>query len=165
MQKCYHYLAASLPYLFFKGAVPVSVNSFLEECGKWLSKKELSIIVSANLNNSEIYKDSPQAVNEWKEFNNYLSEELALARKEKDYSSLSINSKKIFESANPLEMEKEYEKLRWDFIDQLEPCYYADINWLVLYKYKLQILERLRRFNKEQGHKIFNKLCEVEIKG
>jgi hypothetical protein len=70
--------------------------------------------------------------------------------------------KPIFDEANPLLMEKKLAEVELDFIDSNFSRYFFDINWLILYYLKLQIIERLSIFNKDIGEKFFYELCEVE---
>ncbi len=67
----------------------------------------------------------------------------------------------VFEEPTPLLMERKLEKKRWDFIEEKEFGRYFDINTLILYFLKLQILERLSLFEKEKGKARFERLSEV----
>lgn len=163
MSNKYYYLPASLPYLVFERKMPISVSDFISECEKWLSGKELRLIKNANFNNTEINPDDPGIVKEWKRFNRELREELAKARHEKKVHAkepVVTRLMDIFSEKNPLLMEIKYEKIRWDFIEEREFLYRFDLNWLILYLFKLQILERLTTFNKEKGIENFERLCE-----
>lgn len=164
MHKGYYYLPASLPHLVFERKTPISVSDFISECEKWFSGRDLKLIKNIHINNTQINPEDPGILKEWKKFNKGLREELAKARHEK-----KIHAKEpvvtrlvdIFEEKNPLLIEMKYEKMRWDFIEQKEFRYNFDLNWLIIYLLKLQILERLTAFNKEKGIENFEKLCEV----
>lgn len=164
MHKGYYYLPASLPYLVFERKTPISVSDFISECEKWFSGRDLKLIKNIRMNDTQINPEDPGILKEWKRFNKDLREELAKARHEK-----KIHAKEpvvtrlvdIFEEKNPLLMEMKYEKIRWDYIEQSEFRYNFDLNWLIIYLLKLQILERLTAFNKEKGIENFEKLCEA----
>lgn len=108
-------------------------------------------------------------VKKWEDFNNNLKEDLANIRSikkshpgEKIHLAIGGTSGgEIFSEPNPLLMEKRFERTRWDFLENQEFFYFFDINRLIIYLYKLQILERLSSFNKEKGTRVFNELCEV----
>ena len=101
---------------------------------------------------------------EWKDFDGELRGELARVRAAKkggeEYGG-SIATKSILEQETPLLMEKEFEKIRWGFIDDREKSYFFDTNRVILYYLQLQILERLATFDKDKGESFFYKLCEV----
>ena len=64
----------------------------------------------------------------------------------------------IFEEENPMFIEKQFEKTRWDFLEQEEFFNRFDINWLAIYLLKLQILHRLKNFDKTKGAENFEHL-------
>lgn len=160
----YYYLPTSLPYLVFERKMPISISQFISECEKWLSKKDMRLIKNLDFNNIEIHPDDLPIIKEWKRFNTHLREELAKARYEKKTHAkepVLTRLADIFTEKNPLLMEMRYEKIRWDFIEQKEFLYRFDLNWLILYLFKLQILQRLTIFNKEKGIENFERFCEV----
>lgn len=164
MSTNYYYLTASLPYLDFAQEVPISVSDFISECEKWLSEKELSVVRNLGLNDYEINKNDPPSVITWKEFNKYIKGEInkiRISRREESRSKVSSPFQEIFHEANPLLMEKKFEKIRWNYIEEEDSKYFFDINWLSLYLLKLKILERLAGFQKEKGKQKFSELCEV----
>ena len=59
-------------------------------------------------------------------------------------------------------MEQMIERIRWNFLDSLESGNFFDLNFLVIYFLKIQILERLQSFDKEKGKKVFEAMCEVK---
>lgn len=165
MQNRYYYLTASLPYLYFEKEPPISIEDFISECRKWLSKKDINIIGTSDINNIEIKSSDPKIIKDWKIFNIALLEELAMIRKAIKTHTIekaSVSVRDIFEEINPLLMEKRFERIRWDYIEQKEFLFQFDINRLVIYLFKLQILKRLAQFDKETGEKVFAELTEVQ---
>jgi len=165
MSSKYYYLLSSLPYLIFEIKKQISSENFLSESEKWLSKKDMNTLKNVYLNNTTLKPEDPDILKEWKKFNTTLREEIMTmrtAQKTHTKEILTENLKNIYEEKNPLLMEKRFEKTRWDFIEQKEFSYNFDINSLVLYFLKLQILERLLVFNKTEGTKIFDELSEVK---
>lgn len=153
----YYYLIASLPSLFFDEESPISIEDFRTDCRRWLSKGDFR-----NL----LHSDPLPAGRKWKDFNRALRKELAGIRSlKKSHPEEKVHSelKDIFDEPDPLQMEKRFERIRWDFLEQNEFHYFFDINRLVIYLYKLHILERLASFNKEKGMQTFEALCGVRL--
>lgn len=162
----YYYLISSLPYLEFDKKTPIPLDDFVAECAKWFSDRELDIIKKSNIDEFESASGDLQTIKTWKDFNRSIKEELAGVREAKRAGTTTKTTSifsDIFAADTPLLMEKRFEQIRWIFLEQLEACYVFDINWLIIYSYKLQILERLAVFNKEEGWKVFHDLCSVTI--
>ena len=53
-------------------------------------------------------------------------------------------------------------RLRWEFIEQEEAGHYFDLDFLILYFLKLQILERLVSFDKKKGQDRFESLTKIK---
>lgn len=165
MHRKYYYLISSLPYLIFDVKKQIQIEDFLGESEKWLSKKDIKILKDTDSNNLLPGQEDTDIVKEWKRFNTNLREEIKimrLAQKTHSKEILTENLKNIYEEKNPLLMEKRFEKTRWEFIEQREFLYNFDINALILYFLKLQILERINIFNKADGMKTFEELSEAK---
>ena len=160
----YYYLVASLPYLKLKGEMPITTDFFLDECKKWLSDEDWKMLLSAEVHCQEGRCEDTQVLKEWKEFDLSLREKLAEireAQKTGEEARVEEFLKSALDQPTPLLKERALAKVRLDFIDEASFGHFFDINWLVLYFLKLQILERLSKFNKDKGEEIFYKLCEV----
>lgn len=134
------------------------------ECEKWLSRSDLRVIRGIDVNDIEIDEKDLGIVKRWKEFNRDLKESLAgmrRARKSGFLEKAVSGYSEIFEESTPLLMERRMERIRWDFIEQWESFYDFDINRLIIFFWKLQILERLAVFDKLKGREEFDGLCEV----
>ncbi|HPN72660.1 MAG TPA: DUF2764 family protein [Candidatus Omnitrophota bacterium] len=164
MSAQHYYLVASLPSLSFREEPPITEEKFLEECGKWLSEKEMRDLSISKEDGAE--KESLPAVGAaWREFDDSLRKDLAEARRaRKDRTELkpSFWAARVMEQANPLEMELFFEKIRWDFLSSLEGGHFFDIGKLIVYYQKLDILERLSKFDKDNGEMYFNRIREVK---
>jgi len=160
----YYYLITALPYLRFDGQLPITREAFLAECGKWLSAQDLDKITAVDKDAFAADEADPAVIAEWKEFDRYLREGLAEireARKSDARESVPLFFKEILEERTPLLMDTAIENKRWTFLDEKEAWYHFDINFLILYYLKLQVLERLGSFDKGNGIERFDKLCEV----
>lgn len=165
MQNKYYYLVASLPYLRFEKKTPVSKDTFLEECRKWLSDQDLKAVRDLDIKQPDIKDGDISLVREWKAFDMALRTALAGIRKEGEHAlrkEIPDVVRHILERKDPLSREKAIERVRWDFIEDEEYKYLFDINWLVFYCLKVQILERLATFELEKGKQVFQDLCEVK---
>ena len=164
MASKYYYLVASLPYLYFDEQGGMTKDLFLEECRRWLEEGDLNALLSADIAMPYLSGGERKVIREWKLFDMALREVVAAMRTKDTRLGAQEKTaalKEKLEGKDPLESEKIIEKIRWDFLEGEEYKYTFDINWLILYWLKVQILERLSRFDHEQGIDIFNKLCEV----
>jgi hypothetical protein len=160
----YYYLVASLPYLRFAAETPVSAEAFLLECEKWLGRKDLDILSGAGINDFNDRPEDVPIVKTWKAFDRELREELALSRNNIRYNRHEKPgplAKSVLEEPNPLLMEQALERIRWDFLDSAVTGNFFDLNFLIVYFLKIQILERLRLFDKAKGEKMFENMCEA----
>jgi hypothetical protein len=164
MTNKYYYLITALPYLGFDRPLPLTREAFLAECAKWLSQGDLRTVTAVDREAYDAKEGDPAVIREWKEFDRYLRGGLAgvrEARRSDSRESIPFFFKEIFEERTPLLMERAIEKKRWAFLDEKEAGYHFDINFLILYYLKLQVLERLGSFDAAAGRERFDKLCEV----
>lgn len=160
----YYYLTASLPFLNFGVEANLSVEKFLYECKKWLTDNDLRAVKEALASELEQRDKDPEVLKKWKRFDGELKEKLAAYRASKRSGTSGKTPpglKEIVDADNPLEAEKAFEKMRWDFLDAELTGHQFDINWLILYALKVRIAERLNVFDKDKGDSIFYNLCEV----
>jgi len=164
MPNKYYYLVASLTYLEFEKAPPITKSEFLSECRKWLDAGDFKKLAEINISNIETNREDPAIIKEWKSFDLTLRRDLGEVRKMRKKSlreTIPNWLMDVFEEPTPLLMERKLEKKRWDFIEEKEFGYHFDINTLILYFLKLQILERLSVFEKEKGKARFERLSEI----
>lgn len=160
----YYYLASQLPLLQFGESTNINREGFLREARKWLGEKDFSLLLQADINNFSEGQNLPEILSDYRGFERELRSELSLLRealKAKREYKTSPALLSIVSEGNPLDIEKKLLHLRWKFIEEKEEGHYFDLEFLILYFLKLQILERLFTFNKEKGMMVFDKLCEV----
>lgn len=160
----YYYLASQLPSLSFKQNSFLSKQYFLEEAEKWLNKKDFDVIVNLNLDKYKIKNEKLSFLKKWLEFENKLRTEISNYRKAKseNYKFTSkIFSSSILKEKTPLQIEEFFLRLRWDFIEGMEFGHYSDLQFLLLYYLRIQILERLSLFDKEKGKEKFKELIKI----
>ncbi len=170
----YYYLISQLPLLQFGEKTFLTRDSFLEEARKWLSEKEVKEIEKADLDNLEARPET-SFLREYKQFELTLRREMASYREklsEQDLAQISkekrvehqenlLLTKEILDG-NPLEVERKLFLYRWQQIDELAVGFNFSYQAVLAYFLKLQILEKMLEFNKEDGIKEFDSLAEVK---
>jgi len=165
MANKYYYLVASLPYLKLEEVPPLSKESFFQECEKWLSSTDLLALKKLDIDDFTMQPHDSHVVEEWKQFDYRLRQELAHLRKARKTSlqeKRSLLTQAIMAEQTPLLMEKALARKRWEFIDEIELGHHFDFNLLQLYYLKLQLVERTALFKTEEGKNVFEHLCEVK---
>jgi len=163
MQNRYYYLVSSLPLLQFDEKPGILKKEFLAECAKWLSPPEFSILRAVDMDSSRIPFTSKQILIKWKSIDSSLREDLSKAREITQGASderLPASMLSVFDKETPFLMEKELARKQWVMLDELELGHYFDMNILIIYFLKLQILERFADFNKDEGMRVFESVCE-----
>jgi len=164
MANRYYYLISSLPYLRFEERPPITKEQFLSECRKWLDPTDLRDLNTADIKELDIRSGDPEIIKDWKSFDIALRENIAdirRSRKDASQEKVPVSFKEVFKAKTPLLVEKRLDRMRWDFIEDREVDRHFDINTLLLYSLKLQILERHATFDQERGKAVFEGLCEV----
>ena len=162
----YYYTIAQLPLLFFDRVPEISSESFLEEAEKWLSPRDFAVLSQADYAALQTIKRGPGVLKRYIEFERNFRTELVHWRRAQrdgqDYKPRSFPPSLVKEG-NPLEVERKLLRYRWDIINELEWDHHFDLDFLVLYYIKLQILERLSLFDKEKGLELFQKISKVSV--
>lgn len=161
----YYYLISELPHLIFGNELKVTRRYFLEEALKWLDKEDHDCVIRADINEfSALEKPLSDLLCNFHIFEYNLRSELSLWRKAQkeghEYKSIIFPSS-IIKDHNPLEVEQNFLLLRWKFIEEEEIGHVFDLDAVVAYYLKLQILERYFLFEKETGKDRFNQLSRI----
>jgi len=159
----YYYLAAQLPFLKFNERTYLTRKGFLAEAKKWLSEGDFKLLSRLELSDFHPRPDDFGILLEYKNFEKALRQEIALTRgamASAEYRPRKILKPKLLEGS-PLDVERKLLRFRWEFIEEKEADNYFNLEFLILYFLKLQILERLFTFDKDKGTAIFDKLCEI----
>ena len=162
----YYYVVAQLPLLFFDREPAFTSEDFLQEAEKWLSKRDYGVLRRAHYDSTDLAMSGPKLLKKYVEREFEFRTELAAWRKARkegmDYKPESF-SVSLLKEGNPFDVEKALLRRRWDLISEVEADYHFDLQFLILYFFKLQILEKLSLYNKEKGLEIFQKISKVEI--
>lgn len=175
MSGMYYYLVASLPFLDFEKPAPFSYEEFLENGRRLMRREDFDILTKAVLSWDEI--PSPHSALEklaW--FHRALNSEIARLRAKKfqkdplgyvradqyvDAQSLSVIQQAMGEQ-NPLNAEKILDRHRWNRYEEISQNHFFDLEVLISYGLKLQILDRHKMFASDQGWNIFQGYEESE---
>lgn len=156
MAEFYTYLISSLPMLHFGAKPPFSYEQFLLKCRELIPAKDFIILKDL------ISLDNQQAViKEMRNFELLLRNELVKIRalrkkidpakflRQDGYAGPSVYHAALaaYRNPSPLEGEKLLDEARWKFLDELSAGHYFDLSALIIYAYKLLILERWFNMN------------------
>ncbi len=161
----YYYLAAALPLLRFTERPSLSKEDFISQAVKWLTPRDFLILSRIDVNNVFRYPEDPSLLVIYKEFEYSLRRELALyraaLRRGQEYKHRGDLREIIQQLDNPLQIERALLLLRWDFLEEQEFGHFFDLDFLIVYYLKLQILQRLFSFDKEKGNQRFESYSSV----
>jgi len=164
MANKYYYLCASLPYCRFGAPPPLSSEAMLVTCAAWLTPGDMAALRSALLPWHEIPDSGVAFLERWRTFEREARVSLAAARRarlEQGGRRVDELMRGILRADDPLAAERQFEKLRWDFLNEEESFFHFDLNWLIVTLLKIRILERLAGFDAARGAERFAKVSEV----
>jgi hypothetical protein len=157
----HYYLIAQLPMLSFDREMPVSVEEFLRTSRRWLSRRELRWLALANLKRYEPEQRGPRVWQDYQQFEYRFRTDLAAwresRRSDQEYKPTGFPVALVREG-NPLEIEKKLLRHRWITLDAMEKEHHFDLGFLIIYYLKLQILQRLTLFRKEEGREVLQQI-------
>lgn len=162
----YYYLAAQLPVLRFDQDLPIEIDTFLSEAQKWLSPADYSLLSEVDINLTTVSPEDPLPLKSFKRFEHQLRTELSQWRKaykqRLEYKP-AVFPVALVKEGNPLEIEIRLLSLRWYFLSDLEFSHYSDLDFLILFHLKLQILHKRRYFDKKSGLEKFQTYTEIGL--
>lgn len=161
----HYYLISQLPTLFYDKETSMTIKIFLEEAEKWLSARDYRTLSGIELFDTSSEKKGPRLWQNYRKFETIFRSNLSLWRKSlregQKVKSLSFPVS-IVKEGNPLEVEKRLLEYRWNFLEEMEREHDFDLEFLIIYFLKLQILQRLSVFNKEKGKEVFKRVVASE---
>lgn len=155
----YIYLISSLPMLHFGTPPPFSFEKFIQLCQGIISDKDINILKVSVEGGGYTYEGAQPTLRKWHDFEKTLRNELVKIRASRKHidpikylrpgvdtepfiARIAINA-----SRNPsiIEAEVMLDQERWQFLEGLAVGHYFDIDYLIVYVYKLLILEKWDR--------------------
>ncbi|TVQ40631.1 MAG: DUF2764 family protein [Spirochaetaceae bacterium] len=170
----YYYAVAALPMLFLESEVFPGEQEFLDHCSAWLSDADFALLSTASLHPSFTFADRGSVLGRWYTIERALRNELVRARAarlhvdEEKYlagddapawlsaGDIESRASEAFAQENPLRAEQQLDEFRWQVLDQLEVGHYFDLDKLIVYYLKLQMLVRRSAMNRETGTALFD---------
>jgi hypothetical protein len=166
MVQLYPYLVASLPMLHFGMKPPFSFEGFLEACRGFIPDGDYLLL--STLPQPEEYSREGthhRLVQKWIGFDTALRNELARVRagrrhleptaylRPDEYGGPSLGPGVLAAAAqaSPLDAERALDEMRWKALDDLATGHYLDLELLLTYACKLQILLRWERIRGADG--------------
>lgn len=167
----YYFTAASLPLLTLENKPSITIDSFLDTCELHMSNSDFTILKNSSVKvpeNEESLHGVAKVCWEWEKS---LRNELAKLRAAK--TNLSADqyvregevvfdtnrvASEAFKIESPLEAENYLNVARLAFLDNLTVGHYFDLTFLVIYYLKLQVLDRISNFDKENGFKKYQEI-------
>jgi len=168
----YYYTVSALPHLFFDGEVPISSERFLGLCEDTLEKRDGAILKKTRLHGTAEHSGNATLAS-WSEWEMSLRGELAKLRAGKKgletekYAAVGLQSgtamdtaRNAFGETSPASAENMLLHASWMQLDELEVGHFFDIDKLIIYYLRLQILELKKSRNRADGEKNFSDLYE-----
>ena len=166
----YYYLVPSLPTLKPDDSENMSGDVFLQTCSQFLNAVELESLRQSTIDN--FASQTPNTVfSQWQQWETDLRNQLIVLRCQKlgldperftrsgeAYVRISQPVKEAFAARNPLETENSLHKLRWAYLNDMERSYLFDLNYLIIYYVKLQLIERRKKHRLDRGMKILEEM-------
>jgi hypothetical protein len=172
----YYYTVASLPHLSFDSASTITEEDFLFLCQNSLSGGDWRILKGARFPGVSGVKTGNAALDGWNAGEQSLRAELAKLRAAKkgleteSYNKYGAYSLRILDAArqafgeeSPLEAEMIILRALWSLLDELETGHLFDVDKLIAYYLRLQIIWRKNKRNKADGEKNFSSLYEIIV--
>jgi hypothetical protein len=166
MPSFYIYLISSLPMLHFGIKPPFSLARFIEICKDKIPDADIEVIKLIAEDN--VYKGPQATLKQWAAFDIALKNELVKIRASRKHldplkyirgeeytepyiAHLAINA---YRASSILEAEKILDEARWQRLEELATGHYFDLDFLIVYAFKLLLLERWQRVNSADKPKL-----------
>jgi hypothetical protein len=167
----YYYLVATLPFLFYDTEKALSHRELLDLCRQHISPGHFRLLLSAAAADPHPSVPSCKTLDLWREWEASLRNELVRLRAKKGGfeaeryvvgSAQNMDAqqaaREAFEQESPLEAEDALNRARWAYLDELEAGHYFDIDKILIYTLRLQILERKALFDEQKGREMFYRI-------
>ena len=170
----YYFLVASLPFLSRDSDRVSAPEEFLASAREHLTPRDYAAVCSARIDAPVELEPGPVVVTKWQRFERGLRNELVKVRAAKlgtdaaehirtdeagsddtDQTGLTDAAREAFGEESPLSGEDLLARVRWEFLNELEVGHFFDVDRLVIYYLKLQLLARERLFNRDDGERAF----------
>ena len=155
------YLISSIPALNFDQDPPISMDEFLADAQREVSKKQFQRLEKLDLQHiSEIKVKGKlrKFVDSITDLNADIAEIRDAKEQERNPGLTTLTS--VFMEKDPLQREKYLMQWQWDELTDIEVDQYFTFAKVLIYKLKLQILIRLQSFDQQKGVKKLNSIID-----
>lgn len=169
----YYYVVASLPLLAYEMEKQYTTEDFLSVCAEQLSGRDYRLLADSELSWREGRKTTSALLEAWWRFDRSMRNELAglrAARKgeeadkylrgETDLLAAQEIARGAFSQESPLQAEEMLIRAAWSYLDELELGHYFDLEKLIVFYLRLQILKRKNSFTREKGMENFQTIYQ-----
>ncbi len=157
MANFYPYLVSTLPTLSFGASAPFTCEQFLQRCSELISDKDMMALRCVTQSGGT---DNP-VIRKWQAFCVLLHNELVKVRAvrkkvsaekylradgnpDPGFTHLALAA---YRNPSQLEGERLLDMAKWNFLEEMSLGHYFDLESIIIYAYKLLILERWERIN------------------
>ena len=172
----YYYTVATLPMLSFDGTQFPEIDEFLDLAGRTMSSKDYGLVTRAVLRPEPADMPQNSVLKRWYELEIGLRNELVRQRAAQLNRAEQRNlrrtpggddlrgtlgtaeaAREALTQETPLKAELVLLRHRWAILEDLEATHHFDVEKLIVYYLKLQILWRKQAFNREDGSNVFER--------
>lgn len=177
----YYFLVASLPLLTYENTDATEPSEFLEILVDHLPHEELDLVASATIDAPlDVARTGRTTVDRWQDFERGLRNALVALRApgksveastylrldeaghdNAEPAEIAEGSREAFAHESPLSGEDQLNRVRWNFLDDLEVGHYFDLDRIIIYYLRLQLLARRRLFTRSNGEERFARINET----
>ena len=177
MGSAYYYFIASLPVISFDGKMPMSVETFRDDCRRLLAEKDHALIETIWATEETPAATGNELLNTWNRFEHALRNELTWYRADRlnkdplkylrgprvmdPLQAEEIN--RIFKMDNLWEAEKALNKMKWRFLEDLAAGHYFDLEFLLAYALQLKLLQRYQEYASPAGKDFVRELKTMPL--
>lgn len=175
----YYFFVSSLPYLRYDEGVVVDPEDFLASARLNLAPADYATLVTASIDTPDQVDSAVPVVRSWQLFERGLRNSLVRVRSSNlgvsaeeylrvpesgddgsDRPGLIEAARQVSAEESPLAGEHLLGRLRWEFLCELETGHFFDLDAIVVYYLKLQLLARNRLFDRSAGESMFRAATE-----
>ncbi len=175
-----YYLMAQLPALEpydGKSQLPITEEAFLENCSRFLGKKEMAILNSLSLTPPRKEESSgSKLVDDWNREERQLRMALGVVRAAKMGKTFSAEDEVIpstalqiantaVELGDPLQAEEYLNRCRMAILDRIRPSDAFSEDAVYSYSLRLKLLERIRHFDADRGRRSYQNIYHSILNG
>lgn len=163
--------------LFFDGKPSMSAASFLEDARRFLVCEDFELMRGL-LTEEDPAPESGNALRDalarfdrgfrnelvWHRAHRLNKDPLAFLRGERALEPFWTEQiHQALKTENLLDAQDALDKIRWQFLEDLERGHFFDLETLLVYGLKLKILERRQQYRSPQGKEVFRELRNMEF--